>query len=73
MMFFLLTNSDLLTLRLKTINYSVSIGKGTVGSYITDEIANLSRISLQVEWQKQAPLPWDYWLVTKMPAATADT
>jgi hypothetical protein len=33
MMFFLITNSDLLTLRLKTINYSVSNGKGTVGSY----------------------------------------
>jgi hypothetical protein len=42
----LLTDSALLTLRLKTINYSVSNGKGTVDSCVTDEIANLSRISL---------------------------
>jgi hypothetical protein len=55
-MFSLITNSDFVTLRLKTINYSVSNGKGTVGSYITDVIANLSRISLQVDWYKQAPL-----------------
>ena len=69
-MFSLVTDSALLTLRLKTINYSVSNGKGTVGSYITDEIANLSSISLQVDWQKQAPLISG--LLTITPAATAD-
>ena len=70
-MFFLITNSNLLTLRIKTINYRILNDKGTVGGYIIDEIGNLFRISLPVDWQKQLPL--NSGLLTITPAATADT
>jgi hypothetical protein len=64
-MFSLVTDSVLLTLRLKTINYRVSNGKGAVGSYITDEIAK------QVDWQKQAPFTSGLLAITL--AATENT
>ena len=70
-MFALVTNSDLLSLCLKTINYRILNGKGTVGSYIIDEIANLFRISLKVKQPKQASLTSG--LLTITPAATEDT